>query len=104
MSTKRRSDPTEAMNGATAALERAGVHYEKKTAFHLKVNAFNFWPATGTITHDDELKKRDENGLPTFIRLLRDAGLAKALYVHAVDDPADFIKKTKPNDPGFETY
>ncbi|KNY14384.1 hypothetical protein AKG11_24630 [Shinella sp. SUS2] len=79
------------MQEATAALQRAGAPFEQKTGFHIKVHAFNFWPATGTIMVDGDLKRRQEQGLPAFIRLLRDAGLISNKPTQSVDTPQDFI-------------
>ena len=64
------------MTDATYALRQAGAAYEQKTDFHLKVEAYNFWPGTGTIVVDGETQRRKEKGLSAFILILRDAGLA----------------------------
>lgn len=104
MPPKRRTDPTQAMAEAEAALSRAGAKFQRKTDFHLKVQAFNFWPSTGTISRDSSWKKCDEVGLSVFIRMLREAGLAKGQPLDAVDDPAAFVTQPPPQEPGFETW
>ncbi|WP_186415486.1 hypothetical protein [Pannonibacter sp. P2PFMT1] len=104
MPAKRRTDPSQAMAEAEAALTRAGIKFTRKTDFHLKVQAFNFWPTTGKFTRDGDHKKADKYGLPLFIRLLNEAGLATAQPLNPVDDPAAFIVQRPPQEPGFETY
>lgn len=86
-----RQDRKTTMQEATAALQRAGAPFEQKTGFQIKVRAFNFWPATGTIMVDGELKRRQEQGLPAFIRLLRDAGLVSIKPTLPVNAPQGFI-------------
>lgn len=104
MPARRRTDPSQAMAEAEAALTRADVKFTRKTAFHLKVQAFNFWPSTGRFARDGDHKKADKHGLPLFIRMLRDAGLAKDQPLEAINDPDDFVVKVKSSEPGFETY
>ena len=104
MPAKRRTDPSQAMAEAEAALTRAGVKFTRKTDFHLKVQAFNFWPTTGNVRHDDDHKPAQPLGLAVFIRLLNEAGLATAQPLNSVDDPAAFIVQRPPQEPGFETY
>lgn len=104
MPTKRRIDPSQAMAEAEATLTRAGVKFTRKSDFHLKVQAFNFWPTTGKITRDGDHKKADKHGLPLFIRQLNKAGLATAQPLDLVDEPAAFIVQRPPQAPGFETY
>ena len=104
MSAKRRTDPSQAMAEAEAALTRAGIKFTRKTDFHLKVQAFNFWPTTGNVRHDDDHKPAQPLGLAVFIRLLNEAGLATAQPLDLVDKPAAFIVQRPPQEPGFETY
>lgn len=104
MPAKRRTDPSQAMAEAEAALTRAGVKFTRKTDFHLKVQAFNFWPTTGNVRHDDDHKPAQPLGLAVFIRLLNEAGLATAQPLDLVNDPAAFIVQRPPQEPGFETY
>lgn len=104
MSEKHRNDPTKAMAEALAALSRAGVKFEKKTAFHIKVGPLNFWPSSGKIFRDGDLKKHQELGLPAFLRQLRKEGLAKNQPLEPVNDEADFRLELKTSEPGFETY
>ena len=42
MPAKRRTDPSQAMAEAEAALTRAGAKLKRHSDFHLKVQAFNF--------------------------------------------------------------
>ena len=42
MPAKRRTDPSQAMAEAEAALTRAGAKFKRHSDFHLKVQAFNF--------------------------------------------------------------
>ncbi|MCW5722815.1 MAG: hypothetical protein KIS86_16900, partial [Devosia sp.] len=56
MPAKRRTDPSQAMAEAEAALTRAGAKFKRHSDFHLKVQAFNFWPSTGNVRHDDDRK------------------------------------------------
>ena len=104
MPAKRRTDPSQAMAEAEAALTRAGAKFKRHSDFHLKVQAFNFWPSTGKVSRDDNGKKGENLGLAVFIRLLREAGLASAQPLDVVDDPAAFIVQPPPQEPGFETY
>ncbi|MBB6182435.1 hypothetical protein [Pseudorhizobium flavum] len=104
MPAKRRTDPSQAMAEAEAALTRAGVKFTQKTDFHLKVQALNYWPSTGNVRHDGDHKPAQPLGLAVFIRLLREAGLATAQPLDLVDDPAAFIVQRPPQEPGFETY
>lgn len=92
------------MQEATAALQRAGAPFEQKTEFHIKVHAFNFWPETGTIMVDGELKRRSEKGLPAFMRLLRDARLASANPMQPVDGRQDFVFDPGDQDSEFATF
>ena len=104
MPAKRRTDPSQAMAEAEAALTRAGAKFKRPSNFHLKVQAFNFWPSTGNVRHDDDHKPAQPLGLAVFIRLLNEAGLATAQPLDLVDDPAAFIVQRPPQEPGFETY
>ena len=104
MPAKRRIDATQAMAEAEAALTRAGVKFVRHSPFHLKVQVFNFWPSTGKISRDDSSKKGDNLGLAVFIRMLREAGLAKGQPLDAVDDSTTFIVQLPSQEPGFETY
>lgn len=102
MPSKRRTDPTQTMAEAEAALIRAGVKFVRHSSFHLKVQSFNYWPSTGRVVHGS--KEGEKLGLAVFIRLLRDAGLANAHALSVVNDPDAFIVKLPPQEPGFETY
>lgn len=106
MPAKRRTDPSQAMAEAEAevALTRAGARFKRHSGFHLKVQAFNFWPSTGNVRHDDDHKPAEPLGLAVFIRLLNEAGLVTAQPLDLVDEPADFIVQRPPQEPGFETY
>ena len=104
MPAKRRTDPSQAMAEAEAALTRAGAKFKRHSDFHLKVQAFNFWPSTGNVRHDDDRKPAQPLGLAVFIRLLNEAGLATAQPLNPVDKPAAFIVQRPPQEPGFETY
>lgn len=104
MSTKRRSNPLQAMHEATAALTRAGVNFQQPTAFHLKVKGFNFWPSSGKMSRDGDPTQRNEHGLSDFISLLHRAGHAKALCVQAIDSPANAIENTTPSESYFARY
>ncbi|MBB5278625.1 hypothetical protein HNR26_004726 [Rhizobium rosettiformans] len=104
MPAKRRTDPSQAMAEAEAALTRAGAKFKRPSDFHLKVQAFNFWPTTGNVRHDDDHKPAQPLGLAVFIRQLNEAGLATAQPLDLVDDPAAFIVQRPPQEPGFETY
>ena len=104
MSATPRTEPSQAMAEAAAALTRAGVKFERKTAFHLKVQAWNFWPSSGKIFRNGGTQKLEERGLPAFIRLLRKEGLAKGKPVEAVNEETDFVVQVKPSETGFETY
>ncbi len=104
MPAKRRIDATQAMAEAEAALTRAGVKFVRHSPFHLKVQVFNFWPSTGKISRDDSSKKGDNLGLAVFIRMLREAGLAKGQPLDAVDVTAAFVVQLPSQEPGFETW
>lgn len=104
MPPKRRTDPSQAMAEAEAALTRAGAKFNRHSDFHLKVQAFNFWPTTGNVRHDNDHKPAQPLGLAVFIRLLNEAGLATAQPLDLVNDPAAFIVQRPPQEPGFETY
>lgn len=101
---KRPTDHAQAMAEAEVALTRAGVKFERKTDFHIKVQAYNFWPSTGKIARDGDQKKGAKLDLPLFIQMLRDAGLTKNQPLAVVSHPDDFLLKVKPSDPGFEAY
>ena len=96
---------TTAMLQATAALARAGVRFQQKTGFQLKVGPFSFYPGKGTIYRDGDLQAFEEKGLPAFLRLLRDDGLAgaDATPVKPVDDPEDFVIDLGDQDGEFAT-
>lgn len=102
MPSKRRTDPTQAMAEAEAALTRAGVKFVRHSPFHLKAQSFNFWPSTGRVARGST--EGEKLGLAVFIRLLREAGLANAHTLSVVNDPDAFIVKLPPQEPGFETY
>lgn len=104
MPAKRRIDATQAMAEAEVALTRAGVKFVRHSPFHLKVQVFNFWPSTGKISRDDSSKKGESLGLAVFIRMLREAGLAKGQPLDAVDDSAAFVMRRPRQEPGFETW
>lgn len=104
MPAPRRSDPSQAMAEAEVALTRAGAKFQRHSNFHLKVQGFNYWPSTGKVRHDNDGKPGEQLGLAVFIRLLREAGLATAQPLDAVDDPVAFVVQRAPQDPGFETY
>lgn len=104
MPPKRRTDATQAMTEAEAALTRAGAKFVRHSPFHLKVQTFNFWPSTGKVSRDDNGRKGDNLGLAVFIRMLREAGLAKGQSLDTVDDPAAFVVLRPPQEPGFETW
>lgn len=104
MPAKRRTDPSQAMAEAEAALTRAGAKFKRHSQFHLKVQTFNFWPSTGNVRRDDDYKPAEPLGLAVFIHLLREAGLATAQPLNSVDDPAAFIVQRPPHGPGFKTY
>ena len=99
MPAKRRTDPSQAMAEAEAALTRAGAKFKRHSDFHLKVQAFNFWPSTGNVRHDDDRKPAQPLGLAVFIRLLNEAGLATAQPLNSVDDPAAFIVQRRRKNP-----
>lgn len=84
---------TTAMHQASAALARAGVHFQQPSGFQLKVGPFSFYPTKGTIFRDGETGARNERGLPAFLLILRDTGHADAndKPVKPVDDPDGFI-------------
>ena len=102
MPAKRRTDAAQAMAEAEAALTRAGAKFVRHSSFHLKVQVFNFWPSTGRVSRDDS-GKGENLGLAYFIRMLRDAGLAKHQPLDAVEDSAAFVVHLPPEEPGFET-
>lgn len=96
---------TTAMYQATAALSRAGVHFQQPSGFQIKVGRFSFYPTKGTIFRDGDLQARSERGLPAFLRILRDTGHADAddKPVKPVEDPDTFIVKRPDEDDDFAT-
>lgn len=104
MPAKRRTDPTQAMAEAEAALTRVGAKFKRHSQFHLKVQAFNFWPSTGNVRRDDDYRPAEALGLAVFIRLLHEAGLATAQPLNLVDDPAAFVVQRPSQEPGFDTW
>lgn len=101
---KRSTDHARAMAEAELALTRAGVKFERKTDFHIKVQAYNFWPSTGKIARDGDQKKGDKLDLPLFIQMLREVGLAKDQPLETGNEPNDFVVEVKPSAPSFEAY
>ncbi|MDY8108862.1 hypothetical protein U0C82_06850 [Fulvimarina sp. 2208YS6-2-32] len=86
---------------AIAVLEREGVRFKQTSGHQLKVGLLSFYPGKGTIYRDRDPHALDAKGLPAFLRLLRDDGLADANSkpVRPVDDPAGFaIDLGDPND------
>jgi hypothetical protein len=59
-----------AMDEATKRLKEEGIHFEQKSAYHLKIGSLNFWPNTGVIFRDGG-RNSDKNGLDGFIELVR---------------------------------
>lgn len=63
-----------AMLDATSALDEKGWMYRVLSNSQIKIGRINYWPSSGTITVDGELKKRSMSGLDEFLRLLDDVG------------------------------
>ncbi len=61
------------MYAAMVRLKREGIWFERKTAYHLKVGSYNFWPNSGKIHRDGAPQCDPENGLDRFIKLVKDA-------------------------------
>lgn len=60
---------TPEMKEACARLDELKIAYRRRSRYQLKVDAYSFYPDTGTITEDD-CPDEKQNGLETFIALV----------------------------------
>jgi hypothetical protein len=60
----------DAINGAVAALRRAGFNCKRPNRWQLKINYLSFYPTKGTIYRDGEQERLPQRGLDELIRLI----------------------------------
>jgi len=58
------------IHNAKQRLDEECISYLAPVRHHLKCGEFNFYPTTGTIFVDGEIKPRSEKGIEAFIELL----------------------------------
>jgi hypothetical protein len=61
------------MYAAMVRLKQEGIWFARKTAYHLKVGSYNFWPNSGKIHSDGASQCDPETGLDRFMKLVKDA-------------------------------